>query len=260
MKKFLENIKDVKNLMNLSIYAGQLLIENGAEIYRAEDTVQRICNSANNVYQVDAYALPSAIFLSLEFDGEVITVFRKVRWLDTNLDKVDKINSFSRKFVNEDIDIKKSYEILRSIDEEKLYESKKIHIGAGIASAFFSVLFGGNLLDFFSAFIIGTSLSIFLEYISNLKLSFFINNFLGAFFASFFSIFFVKCHLGTNVDKIIIGVIMLLVPGLAITNSVRDIMSGEFITGVITLTRAIFIALAIALGVGFVLRILRGII
>ena len=66
--------------------------------------------------------------------------------------------------------------------------------------------------------------------------------------------------LGNDFDKIIIGVIMLIVPGVAITNALRDIMSGEFITGAITLIKAVFIALAIAIGVGIGLTIMRGIL
>lgn len=258
MVKRLENEKQAKNLMKLSLYAGQLLIQNGAEAYRAEDTVQRICNSVVNVSHVDAYALPSAIFLSLEYEGEMYTVFRKINITGTNLTKIDQVNSFSRDFVKYNMEIHEGFEVLQQIDD-KCFVSWKSHVAAAVAASLFCVLFGGDAKDFLSAFMIGFSLSFLLNAISQLHLPFFIDNFIGAFYSAFMAFVAVNSNIGSNIDNITIGVIMLLVPGVAITNSMRDIMSGEFITGIITLTKAIFIALAIALGVGSVLS-LRGIV
>lgn len=100
-----------------------------------------------------------------------------------------------------------------------------------------------------------------LNKLSSLKLTFFINNFIGAFLASLFSYIFVKLGIGQNLDKIIIGSIMYLVPGVAITNAIRDTMSGDFISGSSRGIEAIFSALAIALGVGVILNLyLKGVI
>lgn len=256
MAKVLNNIKEAKDLMNLSLYTGALLIQNGAESYRAEDTIERICKSVSNISNVSAYALPSAIFISMEFEGETLSNFRKITIADTNLYKIDRVNSFSREFVSSDFSIKEAYAKLFEIDntEEK---KEKIYLSGGIAASFFSVLFGGDLKDFFASFFIGILIPIILDKLSHFKLSFFINNIICAFITSILAITFVHFNFGSNIDNIIIGVIMLLVPGVAITNSVRDIMSGEFITGAITMIKAFFIALAIAFGVGVGLKIMR---
>lgn len=256
MAKVLNNIKDAKDLMNLSLYTGALLIQNGAESYRAEDTIERICKSVSNISNVSAYALPSAIFISMEFEGETLSNFRKITISDTNLYKIDRVNSFSREFVSHDLSIKEAYDRLFAIDGTE-ENPKKIYIGGGIAASFFSVLFGGDAKDFVASFFIGILISLVLEKLSYLKLSFFINNIICAFITSILAIICVHFGLGSNIDMIIIGVIMLLVPGVAITNSVRDIMSGEFITGAITMIKAFFIALAIAFGVGVGLKIMR---
>lgn len=256
MAKVLNNIKDAKDLMNLSLYTGALLIQNGAESYRAEDTIERICKSVSNISNVSAYALPSAIFISMEFEGETLSNFRKITISDTNLYKIDRVNSFSRDFVSHDLSIKEAYDRLFEIDGTE-ENSKKIYFGGGIAASFFSVLFGGDVKDFAASFFIGILISLVLEKLSYLKLSFFINNIICAFITSILAIICVYFGLGSNIDMIIIGVIMLLVPGVAITNSVRDIMSGEFITGAITMIKAFFIALAIAFGVGVGLKLMR---
>ncbi|MDU1954197.1 MAG: threonine/serine exporter family protein [Peptoniphilus lacydonensis] len=256
MAKVLNNIKEAKDLMNLSLYTGALLIQNGAESYRAEDTIERICKSVSNISNVSAYALPSAIFISMEFEGETLSNFRKITIADTNLYKIDRVNSFSREFVSSDFSIKEAYDKLFEIDNTEEKE-EKIYLSGGIAASFFSVLFGGDLKDFFASFFIGILIPIILDKLSHFKLSFFINNIICAFITSILAITFVHFNFGSNIDNIIIGVIMLLVPGVAITNSVRDIMSGEFITGAITMIKAFFIALAIAFGVGVGLKIMR---
>lgn len=255
MAKAINDLREAQDLMNLSLYAGALLIQNGAESYRAEDTVERMCRSVSNISRVSAYALPSAIFLTIEYDGETISNFRKITISDTNMNKIDKVNSFSRHFVAKDFSILESYNILNEIDSE---DEKPIHlhIGAAIAAPFFTILFGGNFKDFLPSMVIGFLISIILSRISKYKLSFFMNNIIAAFIISVLAIISVKLNIGQNTDLIIIGDIMLLVPGVAITNSVRDIMSGEFITGAITMIKAFFIALAIAFGVGLGLKIM----
>ncbi len=259
MAKVLNSIKDAKDLMNLSLFTGALLIQNGAESYRAEDTIERICKSVSNISNVSAYALPSAIFISMEFEGETLSNFRKITISDTNLYKIDCVNSFSREFVSKDFSINEAYKRLFEIDKTE-ENPKKVYLSGGIASSFFTVLFGGDILDFFASFIIGIFIPIILNKLSYFRLSFFINNIICAFITSILAIIFVHFNFGSNIDNIIIGVIMLLVPGVAITNSVRDIMSGEFITGAITMVKAFFIALAIAFGVGVGLKIMRFII
>ena len=89
--------------------------------------------------------------------------------------------------------------------------------------------------------------------LSKYDLTFFIESFLGAFFSSFFAMVCILLGAGHNIDHIIIGSIMLFVPGVVMTNAVRDIMSDDFLSGLIGLVKAIFIALAIAIGVGIVL-------
>ena len=248
-----------KNLMNLAIYAGSLLISNGAESYRAEDTVERMVSSTHAPDNVDCYALPTAIFLSVIYKGENISIFKKIKVSDTNMKKIDMINAFSRSFVKNNYNLDEAYEYLKKIENYKESKGKEVLAGA-IATSFFTALFGGKSSEFISSFFIGAIISYFIMNFSKFKLSFFINNVVSAALTSILAIISVYLGLGKDFDKIIIGVIMLIVPGLAITNALRDIMSGEFITGAITLVKAVFIALAIAIGVGIGLKLMRGIV
>lgn len=257
MKRNLNDIKDAKQLMNLSLYAGKLLVKNGAEIYRAEDTVQRICKSVSNVEAVDAYVLTSGIFVSLEYDNEIITIFKKVHNSTINLEKIDKINDFSRRFVNEDISYNQGMQILKDIDENSNLDNWKAHIAAGWLASFFSLLFGGDLKDFLCAFIITLFMSFILSKASKFKFNFFIYNFLGAFVSSIFALVLTNLNFASNYNMVIIGSIMILVPGVSATNAARDIINGDFLSGVMGLAKTVFLGLAIALGVGAALQIFK---
>lgn len=54
--------------------------------------------------------------------------------------------------------------------------------------------------------------------------------------------------IGNNVDKISIENILLLIPGLAFTNSLRDMFSRDTITGLVKLSESVFLDMAIATG------------
>ena len=56
-----------------------------------------------------------------------------------------------------------------------------------------------------------------------------------------------------RIDKLIIGSILPLVPGLAFVNSIRDIANSDFISGIVRIVDALLVFVYIAIGVGFVL-------
>ena len=243
-----------QKVMSLSIYVGQLLLSYGAEIYRTQDTMTRICEAYDNLYDIDVFGLTNGILLSLEYDHEIITMFKNSTTSSLNLEKIDLINSFSRQFVLNPMNINEAMDRLKEIEEKDEKNPWTQIIFAGIASSFFALLFGADLKDFISTFFVGALSYELVALVSRLELTFFIESFIGAFASSLLAMVCVQAGLGSNIDHIIIGSIMLFVPGVAITNAVRDVMSGDFISGLVGFTKAIFVALAIAIGVGLVLN------
>lgn len=65
-----------------------------------------------------------------------------------------------------------------------------------------------------------------------------------------------KIGLYSNVDKVMIGSIMLLIPGIALTNALRDLFAGDTISGILRLLEALIQAGAIACG--FALAVFLG--
>lgn len=254
-KLIIKNNKELKHLTTLAMLAGKIMLSNGGEVYRVEDTINRICNSYDNIREVDSYVINTGVFLTLEYKGEIFTYFKRGDRVSINLAKIKLVNDFSRRFVNEQISLNEGIDILREINKSTGYSNYLKIFGASFASAFFSLMFGGDIRDFFSSFIASLTALIILNYFSKFKLPFFIETFVGAFFTSLFATYTVKLGLGTNLDTIIIASIMFLVPGVAITNSIRDTMAGDFLTGQSKGIEAIISAFAIASGVGIVLNL-----
>lgn len=123
-------------------------------------------------------------------------------------------------------------------------------------AASFSVIFGGTYRDFIVAMIVGGALNIFIRISTKLEINNFIINSVGGSICAVIGVFFLKIGVADNLDKIIIGSLMLLVPGLALTNAVRDIIAGDFIAGIARGVEALLIATSLAIGTGAVLTLM----
>lgn len=247
--------KEAKKLLLMSSLAGRIMLRNGAETYRVEDTIERICKSRKEIKYVDVFATPTGIFTSLEFKEDVLTYFTRVKSTSTNLRKINSVNDFSREFVNSDMTVDDGLAKLKKISKGKAYPPSTRRIFGGISCAGFSHLFGGIFIDSVASFIIGFLVILVIDKINQYKMTFFINNFIGSCLAGFMAILLTNLGLGNNIDTLIIASIMPLVPGVAITNAMRDMMSGDFVSGMSRAMEAIFSSIAIAFGVGLILNV-----
>ena len=248
------NKAEVKKLLVLSTLAGRIMLKSGAETYRVEDTVVRICKSRKGIVYADSFIVPTGIFISVEYEGELVTYIKRIKSSHINLNRIDMVNEFSRTFVNSDMSIDEGLERLKMINKTIIYNSIFKSFSGSIAAGSFSLLFGGTFLDFLGSFVVSFIVLRVLDRLNKAKLTFFIDNFVGAMLVSILSYLVLRMGLGNNLDKVIIGSIMPLVPGVAITASIRDTMSGDYISGLSRGMESVFSALAIALGVGIILN------
>ncbi|QZY57484.1 threonine/serine exporter family protein [Crassaminicella profunda] len=248
----------MKNILALAVYAGEIMLKNGAETYRVEDTIIRICH-AYNIPCVESFVTPTGIFVSIDpqdhnNDDNVITFIKRIQIRTIDLNKISQVNNFSRKLTTSYLSVEEGMDLLKKIDTLPKYPGLLKIIGAGIASAFFGLLLGSTYNDFFSSFFIAMIIYIAVSFIDKLHSNLFIQNFIGGAIAALLAIFSVNIDLGMNIDKIIISSIMILVPGVAITNAIRDYISGELLSGVARSAEAIIVAISIAVGVGAVMN------
>ncbi|MBC7960172.1 MAG: threonine/serine exporter family protein, partial [Vallitaleaceae bacterium] len=107
-----------------------------------------------------------------------------------------------------------------------------------------------------ASFIIGIFLSLIQILLAKVDTSKFFGDIIGgALVAIVGLILFYYAHLGTNFDLIIIGGIMPLVPGVALTNAIRDTIQGDFLSGISRTADAFIVAMSVAVGVGSILKL-----
>ena len=239
----IRSLNEAKSLINISMTTGQMLIKNGAEIYRAEDTIERMISSMKSITEVDVFGLNSAIFVSAEYENETITMFKDIENGGVNLNQIDALNTFSRRFVAGEISIQDARNELIALSKATKRSLPVTMFFTGLCSASFAVLFGGIILNYC------------MRFTARYNVSFFPESFIGTLVVSILALIGVKAMPVLHMDMIIIGAIMPLVPGMAVTNSFRDIISGDYVSGLIGITKGIFVALAIALGVGVILNL-----
>lgn len=243
-----------QEILRLAVYAGEIMLKNGAETYRVEDTICRISRS-QGIQDVDSYVTPTGIMVNLASPvGDTETRIKRVKKRDINLSKISAVNEVSRKLVEKKISLAQGLNDLAAIDQGRPeYSPAIVFISAGLAAAAFTVLFGGSWPDFLPALTASIIVQLALYKLSIISDASFLQEFAGGILASLLGIFFIHFGFGQNLNKIILGAILTLVPGTALTNSIRDFISGDLLSGSIRGFEALLIAFAIAGGVGMVL-------
>ncbi|MBV1757074.1 MAG: threonine/serine exporter family protein [Dethiosulfatibacter sp.] len=248
---------EVKRILKLSLNAGKMLLEYGAETYRVEETINNICK-ARGLQQVQSFVVPTGIFLNVEHDDEYYSLIHRTTLKRIDLEIISMVNDFSRKFSNDSMSIQDGEKELVKIENAPVFSLRLRLLAGGIAGGFFTLLFGGNIVEFIIAFINSILVVLFTTIASQYKISFFLKNLLGGMVNMVFALILVKSIgnvvIDIQIDSVIIGSLMPLVPGVAIVNAIRDIISGDFVSGTSRLTEAILIAVALALGVGSILQ------
>jgi uncharacterized membrane protein YjjP (DUF1212 family) len=245
---------DLNKLLKISTLAGTIMLESGAETYRVEDTISRIC-IAYGAHTTESFVIPTAIMVTVTYYDEVATLVKRITTRGVDLNKIDSINDLSRGIQSKNMNLSDFNKELIKISIEPRYSALITLLCSSIAAGCFSILFGGDLKDFFSTCIIGAIVKIMIIIFQKLNINeFFVNSFCGS-LCAILAIISLKLNLSTNLDKTIIGSIMLLVPGLTITNAIRDTIAGDFLSGIIKASEAFLIAVSIAVGTGAILSI-----
>ena len=242
-------------VLTLAVEIGDLLLRNGAEVYRVEDTVMHILKSYD-IKDCDVYVLSNGIFASAnENTDDACSMVRHVPLGSVHLGRVAALNQLSREICAKTCSIEEAWERI-PVCKTIPVASKPIQIFfCGLGSGCFAYLFGGNAIDGVVAFFVGAMLQIFLLSIKKQSVSKFITNILGSGLVTTLSLIFLTMGFPILYDKIIIGAIMPLVPGIALTTSIRDLFNGDYVSGTIHLMDAILTAVCIAMGVGAVITI-----
>lgn len=243
-------------LLHTAIDISSLMLSCGGELYRAEESIVRICK-AYGATEINVFSIPSSLIVTLvTTDNKSITLSKKVVQSSTDLNKLDRLNNLSRYICDFAPDYNFINSMLNDIENNNiLYDNKYVTFSFAIIPGVFCLFFGGTLKDAFFTLFIGITLKFFLNKLEKQNSNLIFINIICSAIASVMAILFTITGLADNYDKMIIGSIMLLVPGLILTNAMRDLMLGDMLTGILRLIEALLVAVGIAIGVAIILSI-----
>lgn len=240
----------VMKVLSTANTIGKILLISGAETYRVEKAIFTICRRFD--LKAETFVTMTCVLTSVKKkDGETITEVNRIYTVSNNLDKIDKIHKILLSINKYELDeLEKE---IKKIQIQSVYKNKILLISYFFSAAFFAILFGGKFNDFLVAGFGGIIIFYMAKYANKLKLNNFFINTLGGFLITILSILANMAKIVSTPSYSAIGTLMLLVPGLALTNAIRDLINGDLIAGTSRTVEAALVGSALAIGAGFAL-------
>lgn len=246
-----------QEVLDICLTAGRLMIEGGSEMYRVEDTMLRIARNAG-INDPRVFATPTCVFMSL--DGGKLSQMKQIRDRNINLELVDRVNELSREFATKKIDLSELKNRIIEVANAPSFPMWMQIIGAAVLSATLMVLFMDDYdwVDFPGAALVGAiGFWAYYEFKKYTKVRF-LSELIAAMIMGVLALGLNYLYPKMIIDNILIGALMTLVPGLAMTNALRDLFMGDLLSGIVRMCEAILSALALGGGVGLVLKFVGG--
>lgn len=238
---------DAGSILSIALDVGAELLRVGGEVHRVEDTVTRIC-LAYGAEAAEVFAITSLITAEVRMpDGSYATRNRRVETTYNHLARLEALNALSRTICKAPIS---ASEVEARLENIRLYRPVPewlCYLGGMIATGGFAVFFGGSIWDGLAAAVIGLVLTLIAR-LRPLRINSMVKSLISSFTAGALSVLFVRIGFGEQMDKIIVGTIMLEIPGVSFGNALRDLLCGDTLAGTLRFIQAILQTLMIALG------------
>lgn len=236
--------------LNMALAMGKVLLKNGAETSRVEDTISRFCHT-NGYHDISVFVTPTVIILGDENSGGSMLISR-IKYRSTNLSNISAINNLSYNLKRWKLSYHATLDYLDKLMHKRPpYGKWSVCFSSAISSAAFSVMLGGNSHDFVAAFITGGLAMVLLKQLGGYRPSAFWENALAG--AAIGALAILCCLASDQCTRtnIIVGALMPFLPGVAFTNGLRDYMAGDLISGNSRIAEAMLFATSIAIGLAF---------
>jgi len=250
-----------KKLMNFALHIGEVMLKSGAETYRVEDSINRILATSKGT-DIESYVTPTGLFASMDSsDGTHLSYVRRINHRSIHLYRIEMANEISRLFCGGHLELDDAIHQLKDLEKSVDYNPRIATISVSMAAGLFAIVFGGTLADALVTMFAGLVLALFQILLSKKEISQFFMDMIGGLLTTTTALIFLHfVHLGDHQDIILISSIMPLVPGVAITNAIRDTLHGHLVSGTARILDAFIIAASIATGVGISLSIFEHLI
>lgn len=257
---------DTKRVINLAMEAGRMLLKNGGEIFRVEETMRRICHRFGVKY-VDLFTLSHGLFICAGNDKEnLYTKVKQVPLSSTHLGIVAEVNDLSREIEAGNVGIDEAWEKLKQIDKMPTKKITYQIAAAGLSAGGLGYLLGGTPMEALVAVLVGCAVFAWSLFAGKHGISKILVYIVGGIIIASMSLVAIQIPaLETlRMEGIVTGGIMPLVPGLAFVNAIRDLADSDYLAGTVKMIDAVMVFVYIAIGVGTALavyhRVLGGVI
>lgn len=236
------------SILEIASLAGKCILENGGEIYRVEQTVLHVCNTYG-IQNCECFATPTAIIASIiDEGGEVHTVVRRISHRQVNLAKIDAVNTFSRTLGDTSPSFSDAKKRLLQIDQMASYPFIVLLLASALGVGAFTIVFTGNWSNVLGGMLAGAVTRLCTQLLAHFQAGTFFINMVGGMVSTLVGWFSILVGWGDSWWILILSSLMLLVPGMLITNALRDIAAGDLISGGSRGVEAISIAAALSCG------------
>jgi len=243
-----ESVQEAAAYLYHAMTIGEELLASGAEVNRVEDTISRLCR-AFGAERVDVFTITSSIIVTISSPKYgILTQTRRIEGMQYDLYRLELLNQLSRKICSADPlpSPEEIEEELKQIDTEKGASFLKTLLSYALVSSSFSLFFGGSVRDAAASALVGILLLYLQLWLKRMEINQFLNTFVCSAAGGLAAFLLVRIGLGESADLISIGNIMLLIPGIALTNGIRDMFSGDMISGLLRFVEALLLAAVIA--------------
>ncbi len=249
---------DYDKLLQGILDIGEEMVVCGAEVNRVEDSIYRMCASYG-ADRINVFIITSNIQVTMEApDGRILTHIRRLVRNDVNFDRLDYLNDLCRYVCAQKPDAGELQEKLTAVLNRPQPPKLLRLLGAILVAGGFTVFFGGTLLDCAGASVVAVIITFMEQILLPREKNQIVYNFIVSVTAGIAALLLVQIGIGDHPDMIMIGGIMLLIPGIAMTNAIRDMLIGDIASGLLRLINSLLVAAAIACGFAFSIIALGG--
>jgi len=245
---------EVNKVIDIALTAGEILLGNGAESYRIDETVAKICLSYG--VTAECLSMSNGILLSVVgCDCSQNTAMKRVRQKHVDLYRIELINAFSRELETTPLSYEQAKKRLQEIDQAPNFSLHIRTMAACMTGFIYTLFFNGTLPDAFVSILICLAIYRMLEKVAELGFFQFMEFYFAGLAIGGASILAHTILPEINENNVISGAIMILIPGVTLTNGIKDALYGDFFSGLAKFYEAMLVVTAVCAGIATALFI-----
>ncbi len=247
---------DYQRILEGILDIGEAMLCSGAENFRLDDTMYRMCKSYG-FKRYDVFVIPSNIQITVETpEGEILTQIRHIESTGINYDRLDYMNDLARYVCAHTPDADELHRRYLEVMARKQQPLWVTYLAGVMGGTGFAVFFGCGLTDAVVAVLVSLMIVFVGDWLGKREDNLLIYNLILAFLSETVIIGMDFLGIGTHPDRIMIGIVMLLISALSTTNGIREILQRDFLSGLINIMNSVLGAAGIAFGIAIAMQLL----